>query len=155
MPLLEHLLHVGALDGAEDGVRVETFFLVHEEGAELRGLGPVGEGGGFGLGGVGGGGGGGGRGVLFAVGGDVVEVDVFAVLILGGGFRWRGKFGLVGGSVGGRLLCLLLWPMSCWGVGYVGEGDLAVGKLFDIWVIAWSEDLLRMGVLLVSLVLGS
>ena len=161
MALPEHLLHMRALHGPEDDVGVDVLFLVHEQLAQVGGLGPVGEGG-FGSFVVVGGGGGGG-GVGFAVGGDVVEVDVLAVGVLGGGFRGgggEGEFvGVVRGFVEGLLLLLLLggWVVGVvsGGIRSVGEGDFGGGELLHVGVVAGAWHLLWVRVLLlVGLVLG-
>lgn len=106
-------------------------------------MGPFGKIGGFGFcGGVFVGG------TFFALGGNVVEVDVVAVRVVGGGF---GGWLLRVESV--RLQgCFVGLGWVRWWVGVVGEGDLAVLIFGDIGMVAWAENLILMGVLLVGLI---
>ena len=163
MAFLEHLLHVRALHGPKDGVRINAFFLVHEEVAEVRRLGPVGQVGGFGLPSARVGGRGGGVGLLiFAVRGDVFEVDIFAVLVLRRGFVGRlSDFGLVRGFMKVLLLVMLLlllllgwWLLMGRRIRRIGKRDLVVCKLLYVRMIPGSQNLLGMVVLLIGLILG-
>ena len=78
---------------------------------------------------------------FFAFGGDVVEVDVLAILVMRGGFgRWRGQFGREWG---------LVVPLRR--IGSLGERNFAVGVLGHVRGVARSWHLILMGVLLVCL----
>ena len=80
-------------------------------------------------------------GVVFAFGGDVVEVDVLAVGVL-----WK-RFGCLGAKPG-----LQRGFMRLWWIGVVGEWNLAILVFGYVRMMSWARYGILMSMLLIGLI---